>query len=215
MNECLVFIKPDAFLRKGIGATILQDFLNNEDFSIIAFKEVQVSDDLAKIHYQEHEGKHFFPWLVKAIRASPVLVMIIQGEIQKIREFLGATFVQKANPQTIRGKYGIWGGINSVHASDSSESGLRELDLWRNKADLQKDYEAPKKIQKYIKKWVNYSKTNNTIKLRELCKKLADKKITKEQLFEQLEVLLKEDCPFTDSKTLENFANIVIENILL
>ena len=111
MEESLVFLKPDAVLRRGIGAAILQQFLKNDDkFSILAFKEIQVSEDLAKEHYQEHEGKHFFPWLVKSLRTAPVLAMIIRGDIPQIRGFLGATFVQKADTNTIRGKYGIWGG---------------------------------------------------------------------------------------------------------
>jgi nucleoside-diphosphate kinase len=214
MEESLIFLKPDAVLRRGIGAAILQEFLRNENFSIVAFKEVIVSEDLAKNHYHEHEGKHFFPWLIKAVRAAPVLAMIVQGEIKKIREFLGATFVQKADPNTIRGKYGIWGGVNSVHASDGVESGLRELELWKKLAKLQKDPKALGKLQAYLKKWITYSK-NNTLAMRALCKTLAETPTMKEQTYQQLIPLLKGDCPQADMPTIQNLANIIIENVLL
>lgn len=214
MEESLVFLKPDAVLRKNIGAAILQEFLNNKNFSILAFEKVVVSEDLAQKHYEEHKGKHFFPWLVKAVRAAPILAMIIQGEVQKIRDFLGATFVQKAEPNTIRGKYGIWGGINSVHASDSVDSGLRELNLWRNLVNLQTDPEATRKVAVYIEK-CNIKKKNNTSKIRRLCKKLAESPEIKERIYQQLVPLLKEDCPFIDSQIIQNFAEIIIENVLL
>ncbi|MFX1296529.1 MAG: nucleoside-diphosphate kinase [Promethearchaeota archaeon] len=215
MEKSLVFLKPDAVLRKGIGAAILQKFLNNENFMVLAFKEVIVNEDLAQKHYQEHKGKNFYPWLVKSIRATPVLAMIVQGEIQKVRDFLGATFVQKANSNTIRGQFGIWGGVNSVHASDSVETGFRELNLWRKLANLQEDLDTNDKMQAYIQEWIKYSKTNNTLKLRDLCKDLAEKKITQDQIHKKLVLLLKEDCPLADSETIRKFATIIIENILL
>ena len=216
MEESLVFLKPDAVLRRGIGAAILQEFLKNADkFSILAFKEIQVSEDLAKEHYQEHEGKHFFPWLVKSLRTAPVLAMIIRGNLHQIRGFLGATFVQKADTNTIRGKYGIWGGVNSVHASDSVESGIRELNLWNKVARLEKDAEAISKIKIYIKSWSHDLEKANTTKIRELCRKLAEKKVTKDEIFNKLVELLKTECPESPNKMIEQFAQIVIENILL
>ena len=216
MEVSLVFLKPDAVLRKSIGAAILQEFLNNDDkFSIIAFKEVEVSEELAKKHYQEHEGKFFYPWLVKSIRASPVLAMIIQGEIQQIRDFLGATFVHKADSDTIRGKYGIWGGINSVHASDSVETGRRELEIWSKMVNLQKDPSAVSKIQAYIREWIDKLKNKNIIQLRDLCKKLDENHSLKEEVYQDLIPILTEECLLSDSKSIQNFANILIENVLL
>ncbi|NVM27334.1 MAG: nucleoside-diphosphate kinase [Candidatus Helarchaeota archaeon] len=216
MEESLVFLKPDAVLRKGIGAAILQEFLKNaEKFSVKAFKEIIVSEQLARKHYQEHEGKFFFPWLVKCLCAAPVLAMIIQGDIETIREFLGATFVQKAESDSIRGKYGIWGGVNSVHASDSPESGRRELELWKNFTSLNEDLEAPKKIKDYIAKWIETVKEENVIKLRDLCRNLAEGKSTREEVHREFIRILAEECPLSDTQTIRNFADIVIENVLL
>jgi nucleoside-diphosphate kinase len=214
-EESLIFLKPDAVLRKKVGAAILQEFLNNKEMSILGFQEISISEELAKKHYQEHEGKAFFPWLVKSIRSAPVLVMIVQGNIQAIRNFLGATFVQKADPtNSIRGKYGIWGGVNSVHASDSLATGTRELELWRNLAKLQKDPTAVDKIKAYIKSWIKYKK-DSTVQLRQLCKMLSENHNLKDEVTKKLIPLLKEDCPQVNDQTIRNFAEIIIENVLL
>ncbi len=214
MENCLVFLKPDAVLRRGIGAAILQEFLNNKKFSIVAFKEVEVSEDLAKEHYKEHEAKPFFPWLIKALCAAPVVAMIVKGEIQKIREFLGATFVEKAEADTIRGKYGIWGGVNSVHASDSQSSGQREIELWLQSTGLKVDADAIDKISTYIKKWINH-RAKNTIKIRKLCKKVSNDPSIKSEAYQELVSLLLDDCPECAMALIRNFADVVIENILL
>ena len=216
MDESLVFLKPDAVLRRSIGAAILQEFLENSDkFTILAFKEVQVSATLAKKHYQEHEGKPFFPWLVKSVQAAPVIAMIVRGSVQQIRSFLGATFVQKAEATTVRGKYGVWGGVNSVHASDSSESAQRELELWNELVQLKKDTNAVEEIKEYIAKWIEALNAENTAKIREICGKIADNQITQEDALQGLINILKNECPIADARNIENFAAIVIENILL
>jgi len=213
-EECLVFLKPDATLRKKIGAAILQEFLTNKEISILAFQEIHVDKQLAKKHYQEHEGKAFFPWLVKSICAAPVLAMIVQGNIQNIRTFLGATFVQKAELKTIRGRYGIWGGVNSVHCSDSPETGAKEVELWERLANLRRDSNAVKNIRAYIKKWIKYKK-DSTHQLREACRTLSENPDAKEEINKRLISLLKEDCPNTDEEEIRNFAEIIVENVLL
>ncbi len=213
-EESLVFLKPDAVLRKKVGAAILQEFLNNKEMSILGFQELDISEELAKKHYQEHDGKSFFPWLVKSIRVAPVLAMIVQGNIPAIRSFLGATFVQKADSNSIRGQYGIWGGVNSVHASDSPATGARELDLWKNFAQLQKDPKAIDKIKAYIKKWIKYKK-DSTTQLRQLCKTLSENHNLRDEINKKLIPLLKEDCQQTDDETIQNFADVIVENVLL
>ncbi|MHA1267651.1 MAG: nucleoside-diphosphate kinase [Candidatus Helarchaeota archaeon] len=217
MEKCLVFLKPDAVLRKCVGAAILKDFLQTQEkFKILGIKEVQVNEQLARKHYAEHEGKAFFPWLIKSLCSAPVLAMIIEGHIENIREFLGATFVQKAAPDTIRGKYGIWGGVNSVHASDSIETANRELKLWQKTTGLEDEHDVEKKVKRIIKEWCNNEiGTGNTFKIRELCRKLAENKLTKDEIFSQLTVLLTEDCPQSDQQTIMKFTEIIIENILL
>ena len=213
-EESLIFLKPDAVLRKKVGAAVLQEFLKNKEMTILGFQEISITEELAKRHYQEHEGKPFFPWLVKSIRSAPVLAMIVQGNIQSIRSFLGATFVQKADPGSIRGKYGIWGGVNSVHASDSPATGARELELWKNFAKLQKDSMATDKIEAYIKTWIKYKK-DSTVQLRQYCKMLSENHSLKDETNRNLIPLLKGDCPHVDDQTIRNFSDVIVENVLL
>lgn len=216
MEECLVFVKPDAVLRKCIGAAVLQEFLDNQDkFSIRAFKEIQVADQLARAHYAEHEGKSFFPWLIKSLCSAPVLAMIIEGKIDQIRDFLGATFVQKAAPDSIRGKYGIWGGVNCVHASDSKDNGQRELALWKSWVGLEKESGVIKRIEEYIQKNCQ-EKVNltNTLKIREICKRLMENQTSGELILGDLIGLLKIECPQCDLDTVQKFAELIIENVL-
>ncbi|HUY00839.1 MAG TPA: nucleoside-diphosphate kinase [Candidatus Deferrimicrobium sp.] len=216
MERSLVFLKPDAVLRRSVGAAILQEFLrNSETFSIHSFQEIEVSEELAKKHYQEHAEKPFFPWLVKSLRASPVIALIMEGEIQKVRAFLGATFVQKAELNSIRGKYGVWGGVNSVHASDGVETGRRELELWKKLANLQPDPEAIVKVQAYIKQWIGSLNHGNIQQLREVCRTLAENPNLKKQIYRQLIAILTEECPTASIKTIQNFANVILENVLL
>ncbi|MHA1129328.1 MAG: nucleoside-diphosphate kinase [Candidatus Helarchaeota archaeon] len=214
MEKCLVFLKPDAVLRRGIGAAILQEFLNKKEFSILTFKEVEVSEELAREHYKEHEKMPFFPWLIKALCIAPVVVMIIQGEIQRVREFLGATFVEKAEANTIRAKYGIWGGVNSVHASDSQASGQREIKLWMTFTGLEEDPRALEKVSSYIQKWIRF-KGKNTYKIRDLCKKISENPSIGSKIYHELVSLLLEDCPDSGIQEVQNLVDVIVENISL
>jgi nucleoside-diphosphate kinase len=46
-----------------------------------AYVQVLVpSEDLAKEHYAEHEGKPFYPGLVKFLASGPVVAMVWQGK---------------------------------------------------------------------------------------------------------------------------------------
>ncbi len=106
---------------------------------------MSVSRDLAEKHYTEHEGKPFYPGLIDFVTSSPVLVMAIRGvnAIAVCRTLIGATNGQKADPGTIRGDFGMSGGYNMIHGSDSEESADRELALLvrrrRNRRDRQDD----------------------------------------------------------------------------
>ena len=87
---------------------------------------------MAAKHYAEHEGKPFYEGLLKFVTSSPVLVLAIQGigAIAVCRKLIGATNGAKAEAGTIRGDFGLSGGFNLVHGSDSPESAQRELALW-------------------------------------------------------------------------------------
>jgi hypothetical protein len=62
MEHSLVVIKPDGTIRRTVGALVLKDLMDR-GFRVKAFKEMKVSESLAKLHYDVHKEKPFFPWL--------------------------------------------------------------------------------------------------------------------------------------------------------
>jgi nucleoside-diphosphate kinase len=91
-----------------------------------------ITEDLAKRHYGEHEGKPFFTDLVSFITSGPVVAMVVEGKeaVSVSRTLIGATDPKEAAPGTIRGDFGIDVGRNLVHGSDSLESAKREISLF-------------------------------------------------------------------------------------
>ncbi len=130
MERTLVIIKPDAVQRGLIGEIIIR--LERRGLRIAGMKLLQVSDELARKHYAVHEGKPFFPGLIKFITSGPVVVMALEGKdaIAITRATMGATVPGKAAPGTIRADFAMDIGFNLVHGSDGPETAAQELALW-------------------------------------------------------------------------------------
>ena len=130
MERTLILVKPDAFAR-GLTGEIIARF-ENKGLKIVALRHMTVTEDLAKRHYAEHDGKPFFGELVEFITSGPIVAMVLQGTeaIKAARQVIGATNPLEAAPGSIRGDYAIEVGKNMVHGSDSPESGTREAQLF-------------------------------------------------------------------------------------
>jgi nucleoside-diphosphate kinase len=130
MERTLILVKPDAFAR-GLTGEIIARF-ENKGLKITAMRHMQVTEDLAKQHYAEHDGKPFFGELVEFITSGPIVALVLEGEsaIKAARQVIGATNPLEAAPGSIRGDYAIEVGKNMVHGSDSPESGTREAQLF-------------------------------------------------------------------------------------
>jgi len=130
VDRTLILVKPDAFAR-GLTGEIIARF-ENKGLAIVAVKHMTVTEDLAKQHYAEHEGKPFFGELVEFITSGPIVAMVLEGEeaIRAARQVIGATNPLEAAPGSIRGDYAIAVGQNMVHGSDAPESGRREAALF-------------------------------------------------------------------------------------
>jgi len=129
-ERSFVMLKPDAVLRRLMG-TVLTRF-EERGLKIVATKMMNISPELAKEHYGEHKEKPFFNDLVSYITSAPVLAMVIEGDecISIIRKMVGATNPKEADLGTIRGDYALDTGRNIIHASDSSQSAKREIELF-------------------------------------------------------------------------------------
>jgi nucleoside-diphosphate kinase len=130
VDRTLILVKPDAFAR-GLTGEIIARF-ERKGLTIVALQYMTMSEDVAKQHYAEHEGKPFFGELVDFITSGPLVAMVLEGEqaITAARQVIGATNPLEAAPGSIRGDFAIEVGQNMVHGSDSPESGTREAALF-------------------------------------------------------------------------------------
>jgi nucleoside-diphosphate kinase len=130
MDRTLILVKPDAFAR-GLTGEIIARF-ERKGLSIVALKHMQVTEDLAKQHYAEHDGKPFFGELVEFITSAPLVAMVLEGHeaIKAARQVIGATNPLEATTGSIRGDFALEIGKNMVHGSDSVESGRREAGIF-------------------------------------------------------------------------------------
>jgi len=136
MQTTLLFIKPDAVQRGLVGPIVAR--FESKGLTLVGAKLMMVPADLAAKHYAEHEGKPFYDGLIKFVTSSPVFVMAWRGvdAVTVCRSLIGATNGRKADPGTIRGDFGMSGGYNMIHGSDSPESAERELALWFDASEL-------------------------------------------------------------------------------
>jgi nucleoside-diphosphate kinase len=130
MERTLILVKPDAFAR-GLSGEVIRRF-EAKGLTIVAARHMQVTEEIAKQHYAEHEGKPFFGELVDFITSGPILALVFEGTeaIRAARQVIGATDPLEASPGSIRGDYAIEVGQNLVHGSDSVEAGKRESALF-------------------------------------------------------------------------------------
>ena len=130
MERTLVIIKPDAVQRGLIGEIVSR--LERRGLRIAGMKLIQVSEKLARQHYAVHDGKPFFPGLIRFITSGPVVVMALEGKdaIAITRATMGTTAPGKAAPGSIRADLAMDIGYNLVHGSDGPETAAQELALW-------------------------------------------------------------------------------------
>jgi len=130
-ERTLVLIKPDGVQRHLVGEILSR--IERKGLTIAALELKTVSDDVARQHYAEHEGKPFFGSLLEFITSGPLVAAIIEGPraVSAFRQIAGGTDpVEKATPGTIRGDLALVTQDNLVHGSDSPESAVREINLW-------------------------------------------------------------------------------------
>ena len=127
MEKTLIILKPDAFEKRKVGATVSR--FENAGFNIVAAKMMQLNSELLQEHYAHIADKPFFPRIEEFMSSRPVLVMIIEGEsaIQRVRNLVGPTNSLVAPAGTIRGDWGTDMMLNIIHASDGEENAAAEI----------------------------------------------------------------------------------------
>ncbi len=130
MEQTFLMVKPDGVERGLIGEIIGR--IERKGFIIREMKMMNVTEELAKAHYEEHAEKPFFGELVTFLTSGPVVALRVEGTdvVVVSRLMIGKTKPLEAAPGTIRGDFANTMSENVIHGSDSVESAERELALW-------------------------------------------------------------------------------------
>jgi len=130
MDRTLILVKPDAFARSLTGEIVAR--FERKGLRIVALKHMRATEEVAMLHYAEHDGKPFFGELVDFLTSAPLVAMVLEGHeaVVAARQVIGATNPLEASPGSIRGDYALQVGQNMVHGSDSNESAAREVGLF-------------------------------------------------------------------------------------
>lgn len=166
VQQVLVIIKPDGLV-KSLTGNILS-VLAETKLKIVGAKILKVSKELAEKQYhdlRERKGEEIFNNTVNYIigkwHTDRCFALVYQGEnaIAKVREIAGSTNPEKADPITIRGKYGRINsstGVfeNVIHASDSPQNAEKEIKLWFTTDELTETIYPVEKSKKAVERVV-------------------------------------------------------------
>ena len=126
VEQTLIVVKPDGFKRRMTGKILAR--FEEKGFEIKDLKSFNFTKEKAREFYSVHRDKPFFGELVSFISSGMVVACILEGKnaINTVRLMIGATKSFEAAPGTIRGDFGLGFTDNIIHASDSSESFIKE-----------------------------------------------------------------------------------------
>jgi nucleoside-diphosphate kinase len=127
MERTLAIIKPDAVKAKYSGKII--DRIEQEGFTVVALKKMQLSNAQAEAFYAVHKERPFFRELVDFMISGPVIVLALEKDnaVKAWRDLMGATNPAQADAGTIRKQFGASVGENATHGSDSVENARIEV----------------------------------------------------------------------------------------
>lgn len=136
MERTLIIFKPDAFHRHLVGRILTR--FEDKGLRIAAMKLQRSPRAQVEKHYAVHKGQPFYSALVEFMTGAPVLLAVLEGPnaIAVVRNMLGATDGQQAQPGTIRGDFGLDQRYNLVHASDGPETAQMEIELFFKPEEL-------------------------------------------------------------------------------
>jgi nucleoside-diphosphate kinase len=136
VEKTYIMIKPDG-VQRGLSGEIIKRF-ESKGLKLIGCKLMQMREEQARQHYQEHAERSFFQELLTFITSGPVVAMVWQGDqaVALSRILIGKTSPMDAAPGTIRGDYALHTGMNIIHGSDSPESAEREIAIFFKESEI-------------------------------------------------------------------------------
>lgn len=136
MEKTLIILKPSTIQRALIGKVI--DRFQQKGLTVAGIKMMMLDENILREHYAHLTDRPFFPTLVKSMMATPVIVMCLAGKdvVAVVRAMTGATNSRNAAPGTIRGDFGMSGQENIIHASDSPENAVIEINRFFSPGEI-------------------------------------------------------------------------------
>jgi nucleoside-diphosphate kinase len=148
-------IKPDSF-KYNQQFDILK-YISENGFNIIFLTEIYLSKDILSMHYFAHKKKEFYNDLVSFMSSGKVFIGIVSGTGEVVKKFkllVGETDPKKSKKFTIRNIYAYqlrpksFVMYNAIHCSEDSISAKKEIKLFLNYFNINKNH----KILDFIKK---------------------------------------------------------------
>jgi nucleoside diphosphate kinase len=187
--DALLIFKPDATYRLAARAGLWTWLATERDWKIESLDWFQPPVSLIESHYDFLQGRPFFPWLVDFMTALPLIVGRVTasaGALKQMRYDLGETRIAQSRPNSLRERFGIFGGLNCLHLSDAPETGAAEVEKWSKVVQL-------KQVRVELEKTT--SKPDHTYRLRSLATQVAAgihvelaSQVFREQLAEETEL---------------------------
>jgi len=135
-EKVLIIMKPDAIQRNLVGEIISR--FERKGLKIVGMKMLALEDVLLEDHYKHIKDKPFFAGIKAYMKSSPVVVMALSGigAVDAVRIIVGPTKAYEAPAGTIRGDLAMSIQANVVHASDSVENGVDEVNRFFGEDEL-------------------------------------------------------------------------------
>ena len=127
LQRTFSIVKPDA-VAKGATGDILR-MIEEKGFRILGMKMLEITKHQAEGFYAVHASRNFFDSLTTFMSSGPIVVLALEREnaIVELRKLMGATDSAKAEPGTIRKKWGESIERNAIHGSDAEDTARFEL----------------------------------------------------------------------------------------
>jgi len=136
LDKTLVILKPSAVQRGLIGEIISR--FERKGLILTGLKMVWLSDEILNEHYAHLKNLPYFQGIKDSMKVCPVVVCCWKGKdaVMVVRSLTGATNSREALPGTIRGDYSMSMRENILHASDSMETAVEELQRFFKDSEL-------------------------------------------------------------------------------
>ncbi|MDR3327858.1 MAG: nucleoside-diphosphate kinase [Prevotellaceae bacterium] len=136
LEKTLVIIKPCGLQREILGEVITR--FERKGLRLAGLKMLRLTHEILDVHYAHLVDKPFFARIKESMMASPVVLMCLEGveAVAVVRMMTGVTNGRNAASGTIRGDFSMSNQENIIHASDSADNAILEIERFFGKNEI-------------------------------------------------------------------------------